>query len=87
MKVIWQSKDYAPEAILKRYVRYGPWDGGVFEFCEVGIDRRFDLRQGTVTADELPRDLAEAAIAHYEVSMSYLEWPHDAGAQRSHGKR
>jgi len=75
MNVTYQSKNFSTEAVLKRYVRYGPWDGGVFEFCEVGGNRRFDLRQGTVTADELPCDLADAAIAHYKVSMAYLEWP------------
>ena len=75
MKVTYQSRNYNQEAVLKRYVKYCPWDGGSFEFCEVGGDRRFDLRQGTVDAGELPSGLADAAIAHEKVSMSYLEWP------------
>ena len=74
MNVTYQSKNYSPEAVLKRYVKYCPWDG-TFEFCEVGGDRRFDLRQGTVDDNELPDGLPDAAIAHANVSMSYLEWP------------
>jgi len=75
MKITYQSKNYKPEAVLNRYVKYAPWDGGTFHFCEVGEDRQFDLRQGTVTADELPDGLAEAAIEHYKTSWHYLDWP------------
>jgi hypothetical protein len=75
MKVTYQSKNYKPEAVLKRYVKYGPWDGGIFLFCEVGGDRRFDLRQGIVDPSELPNGLAAAAIAHANVSWHYLDWP------------
>jgi hypothetical protein len=74
MKVTHQSKNYSPEAVLARYVKYLPWSGE-FEFCEVGRDRRFDLRQGTVEYAELPDGLPEKAILHAERSCSYITWP------------
>lgn len=67
-----QSKNYAPEAVLKRYVRF---DGETYLFCEVGIDRRYDLRQGTVTEDELPESIAAKARARKGFWPSYVEWP------------
>jgi hypothetical protein len=74
MKITYQSKNYSPQAVLTRYVKYHPWDGE-FAFCEVGKNRRHDLRQGTVEPSELPTGLASEAIAHVEVSIHYLTWP------------
>lgn len=73
MKVTYQSKKYTPEAVLKRYVRHTP--GGGYDWCEVGKDRRYDLRQGTVEADELPDALRMAADEHYKISLNYIDWP------------
>ena len=75
MKVTYQSKNYKPEAVLKRYVRF---DGLNYWFCEVGKNRRYDLRQGTVDASEIApaiRDAAEAVRGHIP---SYVEWPIEA---------
>jgi hypothetical protein len=74
MKITYQSKNYTAEAILKRYVRKINAEGG-YDFCEVGEDRRFDLRQGTVDADELPDSIRAAADEHYKTSRSYIDWP------------
>lgn len=74
MKITYQSKSYAPDAILKRYVRRSTAAGG-YDFCEVGKDRRYDLRQGTVEPDELPDAIRNAADEHYKVSCSYIDWP------------
>ena len=73
MKVTYQSDCYHPNAVTKRYVRYSP--DGVFSFCEVGQDRRYDIRQGTVDAAELPESVVAAAIENEKVSMLYVEWP------------
>lgn len=74
MKVTYQSKAYAPEAVTKRYVRRSSAAGG-YDWCEVGQDRRYDIRQGTVEADELSDAIRTAADEHYKVSMSYIDWP------------
>jgi hypothetical protein len=74
MKFTYCSKNCAPENVLKRYVRRICSSGGYY-FCEVGEDRRFDLRQGTVEAEELPEAVRQAADEHYKVSIFYIEWP------------
>ncbi len=74
MKVTYQSKAYAPEHVTKRYVRRSSAAGG-YDWCEVGQDRRYDIRQGTVEADELADAIRTAADEHHKVSMSYIDWP------------
>lgn len=66
------ATNYKPEEVSKRYVRF---DGEVFRFCEVGNDRRFDIRQGIVSRDELPDAIATAASERRGFSPSYVEWP------------
>jgi hypothetical protein len=72
MKITYQSKNYKPEAVLKRYVR---WDGDVFLFCEVGKSRRYDLRQGIIDSDELPEIIRLMAMEKRGCIPSYVEWP------------
>lgn len=74
MNVVYQSKSYAPEQVTKRYVRRSSAAGG-YDWCEVGQDRRYDVRQGTVEPDELADDIRAAADAHYKTSSSYIDWP------------
>lgn len=74
MNITHQSKSYTPENVLKRYVRRTSADGG-YHFCEVGKDRRYDLRQGTIDACELPEAVRVAADENYKVSMHYVDWP------------
>lgn len=71
----YQSK-YLDSAIkTDRYVRF---DGSEFHFVEVNPeDRRFDVKQGTVTEDELPPEVAQRAKDRIGFIPSYVEWPHD----------
>ena len=74
MQVTYTSSKYKPELVLKRYVKYCPYDGA-FRFCEVGKDGRYDLRQGIVYANELAEDIRVAAIEQAKVSIHYIDWP------------
>lgn len=69
----WQARDYAPEKVVRRYVRMDP--GQRFRFCEVGADARYDLRQGAVDETDLPADVAAAARLRAGHFPSYVEWP------------
>jgi len=65
---------YAPEQVRARYV--GKWTvDGPFRFCEVGDDRRYDIRQGTVDADDLPESVRLAAEARAGYIPCYVDWP------------
>lgn len=69
------TDDSSGHWVCSRYVKY---DGfGVYRWCEVGEDRRFDLRQGTCAVDDLPLDVAAAAIErrHKGVWPFYVDWP------------
>ena len=74
MKITYQSKNYAPEEVTKRYVRRSSAAGG-YDFCEVGEDRRYDVRQGTVEPDELPDSVRNAADELRKTSCAYVDWP------------
>jgi hypothetical protein len=74
MKITYQSQKYSPEIVTARYVRRTCAAGG-YDWCEVGQDRRYDVRQGTVEADELSDEVRGAADENYKVSMSYVSWP------------
>lgn len=74
MEVTYQSRSYSPEKVSKRYVRKSYAVGG-YDWCEVGPDRRYDVRQGTVEGDELPESIRSAADEHYKISSSYIDWP------------
>lgn len=73
MNVTYSSRDYAPDHVRKRYVKHD--DGDRFRWCEVGDDRRYDLRQGSVDADELPPEIAAAARAAAGICPRYVDWP------------
>jgi hypothetical protein len=72
MNVTYQSKGYSADAVRMRYVKKGI-DG--YRFCEVGDDRRFDLRQGTVDQGEIPDGIRELADCRAGHCFSYVEWP------------
>ncbi len=75
-RVTYICKDYRPDMVRKRYVRYA----GAYEWhwCEVGDDRRYDIRQG-VSSDmrDFPFQIADAAINLKldGVIPSWVEWP------------
>lgn len=73
MKIHWQAKGYKPENVTKRYVRFTV--NGLFRFCEIGLDCRYDIRQGVVASYELPEDVRIAAIAQKGQAFGYVEWP------------
>ncbi len=76
MKITCASTKYSPDAVKARYVRK-PLTGEDFQFCEVGEDRRYDLRQGIVSASEIPEGVAMNAYAMMGQAFSYVEWPFD----------
>lgn len=58
-----------------RYVRYRPHDGTFF-FCEtVGTKPQYDEAQGTCDREDLPDDIAEAAIALGDQAYGFVVWP------------
>lgn len=71
----YDAEDPSGRWVCSRYVKY---DGaGIYRWCEVGEDRRFDLRQGTCAADDLPPDVAMAASARRNKGVwpFYVDWP------------
>lgn len=74
MQVTYQSKNYSPDQVVKRYVRKASGADN-YNWCEVGKDRRYDLRQGTVEADELTDDIRALADEQYKTSCHYINWP------------
>lgn len=77
IKVTSQSRGFSPDMVRKRYVSAPGFAMTEWRWCEVGDDRRFDIRQGFVTPDELPEDVRAAALARREngVWPFYVEWP------------
>lgn len=73
MLATYTAKGYAPEHVRTRYVKYR--SGILYQFCERGDDLRWDIRQGAVTENELPPEVAAAARASAGVWPSYVEWP------------
>ncbi len=73
MRVTYQSKDYAPEKIVKRYVSCTI--DGLFRVVEVGKDKRYDLRQGYVLAHHLPDEIRRKAQDLRGFAFNGVEWP------------
>lgn len=71
--VKWQDKNYRPEDVTARYVRID--SDGVYHFCEVGKNRRYDIRQGTVRYTDVPEAVRTAAVERRGMIQSYVEWP------------
>lgn len=72
MKIKNQSPKYAAEKVLRRYVKRV---GDEYWFCEVGQDRRYDLRQGIVEASELPEAVRLRADEQKGQYFGYVDWP------------
>lgn len=71
MHATYTSPRYSPDKVLKRYVKRV---GALYHFCEVGADRRYDLRQGIVDAAELPTDVRAKADARAGHWPAYVDW-------------
>lgn len=60
--------------VLTRYVKAN-YDGS-YSACEVGSDRRYDLRQWKVEdVSELPLDVRDKADKRLGYYPPYVEWP------------
>lgn len=66
------DRRYAPDKVRRRYVRWG-WKR--YFWCEVGDDRRYDLRQGSCDAADLTEDILEAVEARRGHAFAFVEWP------------
>ncbi len=76
--VVHSAPGYAPELVRKRYVR-APGRGEVdgWRWCEVGDNRRYDLRVGTCRPSDLPGHVMDAALDRRIAGVwpFYVEWP------------
>lgn len=72
MEIIYQAKSYSADKVRARYVRFDA--DGIFRFCEVGDDRRYDLRQGIVDEKKIPVGVATKARAIAGNCPGYVEW-------------
>lgn len=69
------ARGFHPSQVRSRYVRLA-FDNR-WRWCEVGDDRRYDLRQGTCHETDLPADVAAAARERREggVWPFNVDWP------------
>lgn len=77
IKITYTAKNYSPERMGERYVRAMFPIG--YAWCERDtLDKRYDLRQGTCDAADLPASVRIAADRLLGHAFSYVDWPHDA---------
>lgn len=74
IRITSQSPTYAPENVRKRYVSYRLSENAFF-MCEVGEDRRYDIRQGYVDRQHIPLAIQLAAYDQAGTYPPYVEWP------------
>lgn len=70
--VTYTSERYRPELVVKRYVRASAHGG--YRWSETSAAHR-DLRQGTVTAGELPKAIRAEADRLAAQVFGWVEWP------------
>jgi hypothetical protein len=76
MQVTYTAKRYDPAIAHRRYVRAVIGEPGQYRWCEVNQHwPQWDMRQGSVRAQELPEAVRVAADARLGWSPSYVEWP------------
>lgn len=72
--VTFTAPQYSPNKVRRRYVRAEvAFDG--YRWCEVGDDKRYDIRQGTCDTADLPDDVRRAADALRGQTFAYVDWP------------
>lgn len=74
MEVKYTSKHYDPARVRGRFVRRNAVGVG-YSWCEVDRQSRYDLRQGTANASDLPDDIRKAADDLRQQYFGYVEWP------------
>lgn len=70
------ARDYHPAQVVSRYVRLSV--RGQFEGCEVGHDRRYNLRAWALSPAEIASLTPEQVQRCGELrgyAFSYVEWP------------
>ena len=70
------APDYSPGQVVSRYVRLSI--GGQFEGCEVGKDRRYNLRTWALSPAEiasLTTDQVQRCGELRGYAFSYVDWP------------
>lgn len=72
MIITYQHADYSPEKVRVRYVRR--LTQAEYFWAEVGEDVTRNARQGTVTPEELPEDVRNAADSIAEKKFNYVIW-------------
>jgi hypothetical protein len=72
METTYQADGYSPDLVRARYVRAA---NGSYRFCEVGDDRRYDLRQGIVEPSELSMAVRRKACALEGHAYGWVTWP------------
>jgi hypothetical protein len=77
IRATYTARDYEPGKVWTRYVRID--QDGLLQFCEVGQDRRYDLRQGTCDREDVSEDVYRQALARSGFFPSYVTWPMESG--------
>lgn len=72
--VTYTSSGYDPAKVVTRYVRRDPI-GKHYLWCEVGADRRYNLRQGRCEASDLPAGVKDKADVQRSELYGAVEWP------------
>lgn len=75
MEITWTSERYIKGThSYRRFVRKS---GDLYQFCEVDSnERRLDVRQGTITGEELP-ELIRRSCDLYIGAFYACEWPYE----------
>lgn len=68
------AKNYAPERVDMRYVR-ATHSAGYAWVERDGLDIRYDLRQGTCDAADIPVSIRESADRLLGHAFNLVEWP------------
>lgn len=74
MRVTYQADNYSPSDVCTRYVAMDPVTEE-FTWIEVGTDRRYNIRRGTVDAHELPPAVQDEARRQSRYWPLYVAWP------------
>ncbi len=74
MRVTYQSRAYRSEDVRARYVRISS-DGSRFQWCEVGTDRWYDMRQGECDESDVPEDVRDKCRALQGQAFAYVAMP------------
>lgn len=73
VEVTYTSRNYAPDKVRRRYVRLTR--KGVYRWCEVGDDGRWDLRQGRCAASDLPEEVRVECGKFADHLFGFVTWP------------